>query len=296
MDNFNNSTVLYFNGEFIRTEDVKIDAYGQSLHYGFGAFEGIRAYNTRNGVRIFKAEEHYERLKRSCELVNIPYTWDNKELITQTYRLLEINNLKNAYIRPMVLCGPNMALTKPAYVTVMICAWEWSAYLGEKLLRMCTSSYQRPNPLSIKSEAKITGYYVSSILAATEAKEKGYDEALLLDINNNIAEAPAANFFLEKYGCLYTPSLGNILPGITRETIIELCNIFEIEVYEEHLTSNDIKTADSAFLCGTAVEIIGVKSVDDVVFPLDWSDSLGSTLQRAYKNLVLEKENYEIII
>lgn len=296
MEFFNNNAVLFFNGEFIRAEDVKIDVYGQTLNYGYGAFEGIRAYNTRNGVRIFKAEEHYERLKRSCELTNIPYTWDNKELINQTYRLLEINDLKNAYIRPLVLCGPNMALTTPAYVSIMICAWDWSAYLGEKFLRMYISGHQRPNPCSIKAEAKISGYYVSSILATAEAKKKGFDEALLLDMNNKIAGAPAANFFLEKYGCLYTPPAGNILPGITRETIIELCSIFEIEVYEEHLTLSDIKTADSAFLCGTAAEVIGVKSVDDTIFPVDWSDSLGSTLQRAYKNLVLEKENYEIII
>ncbi|HEY0667811.1 MAG TPA: aminotransferase class IV [Sphingobacteriaceae bacterium] len=296
MDHFSYSAVVFVNGEFIRAEDVKVDVYSKTLHYGYGAFEGIRAYDTRNGVRIFKAKDHYERLKRSCGLVKIPDIWDNDDLITQTYRLLEINDFKNAYIRAVVLYGHQTELIKPVEASIMIFVSEWSTYLGEKLLRMCVSNYQRPNSFSIKAEAKITGYYINSILAADEAHEKGFDDALLLDVNNQVAQAPRANFFLEKNGCLFTPPVGNILPGITRKTVIELCRMFEIEVFEQHLSISDITAADSAFLCGTSAEIIGIKSVDETVFPMDWSDSLGSTLQRAYKNLVLEKENYEIII
>lgn len=178
----------------------------------------------------------------------------------------------------------------------MICAWEWGAYLGDKQLRLCISSFQRPNPKSIKVEAKVTGHYVNSILAASEAKERGFDEALLLDMNSQVAEAPGANIFLEKNGCLYTPSKGNILAGITRATVIELCQGLEIPVYEQPLTIEDIQQADSAFLCGTAAEIVGINSIDDTTFPVLWGDSLGATIQRAYKNLVMEKENYEIII
>lgn len=289
MDHFNNDTVLFVNGEFIRAEEVKTDIYSQTLHSGYGAFEGIRAYDTRNGVRIFKAKEHYQRLERSCELIKIPYAWDNEEIITQTYRLLEINDLKNAYIRPLVIYGA-------AEVSIMIFAAEWSTYLGEKLIRMCTSDYRRPNRPAIKAGAKVTGYHINSILAAREAQEKGFDEALLLDQNNKIAQAPNANFFLEKNGCLFTPPEDNIMPGITRKTVFELCRMFEIEIYEQHLSIDDIIKADSAFVCGTFAEIIGVGAIDNTVFPMDWSDSLGSTLQRAYKNLVLENENYEIII
>ena len=128
------------------------------------------------------------------------------------------------------------------------------------------------------------------------AQERGFDEALLLDNNDKVAQAPTANFFLEKNGCLFTPPEGNIMPGITRRTVFDLCRMFEIEIMEEHLTIDDVHAADKAFICGTSAEIIGIKSVDHTIFPMDWSDSLGSTLQRAYKNLVLEKENYEIII
>ncbi|HEY1024210.1 MAG TPA: branched-chain amino acid transaminase [Sphingobacteriaceae bacterium] len=296
MGYFNEKTILYLNGQFLPAVNTTTDLYGQTIHYGYGVFEGIRAYQTHNGTRIFKACEHYERLRRSCELMNIPYKWDDQELINETYKLLELNNLKDAYIRPLIFCEPNMSLTQPRDASIMICAWEWGAYLGDKLLRLCISSFQRPNPRSIKVEAKATGHYVNSILAASEAKERGFDEALLMDMHNQVAEAPGANFFLEKNGVLYTPPKGNILPGITRATVIELCAGLEIPVYEKPLTIEDIQEADSAFLCGTAAEIIGVGSIDDTSFSVAWSDSLGATIQRAYKNLVMEKESYEIII
>ncbi len=296
MQYYNSSTQLYLNGEFVPAKDASTDLYSQSLHYGYAVFEGIRAYNTHNGTRIFKAKRHYERLKRSCELVHIPFEWNVDDLVRQTYKLLELNNLKDAYIRPLVYCSPNMTLSEPASVNIMICAWEWGAYLGDKQVRVCISSYQRPNPKSTPMEAKVSGHYVNSILATTEAKGRGYDEALLLDQNEFVAEAPGANIFIEKSGKLYTPSLGHILPGITRETVIQLCKSLDIEYIEKQITARDLKQADSAFLCGTAAEIIGMKSIDETTFPLKWSDSLGSTLQRTYKSLVLEKQNYEVFI
>ncbi|MFA6276949.1 MAG: aminotransferase class IV, partial [Pedobacter sp.] len=228
MQYYNSNTVIYVNGRFVKAEETKTDLYGQSLHYGFAAFEGIRAYKTHNATRVFKIREHFERLQRSCELVNIPYPWDNNELIKQTYRLLELNNLKDAYIRPLVYCEPNMTLIAPQKASIMICAWEWGAYLGNKQLKVCISPFQRPNPKSTFVEAKISGHYVNSILATTDAKSKGFDEALLLDMDENVAEAPGANIFIEKNGKLYTPSLGNILAGITRNTVIELCNVLDI--------------------------------------------------------------------
>lgn len=296
MQYFNSKTLLYLDGEFVKSEDAKTDLYSQSLHYGYAVFEGIRAYNTHNGTRIFKAKAHYERLKKSCELVHIPFNWDITDLINQTYKLLELNNLKDAYIRPLIYCHANMSLTEPTAVSIMICAWDWAAYLGNKQVRVCISSYQRPNPKSTPIEAKVSGNYVNSILATTEAKARGYDEAILLDQENFLAEAPGANLFLERNGKLYTPALGNILPGITRATILALCKKLDIECVEKQLTVLDLKQADSAFFCGTAAEIIGIKSVDETTFPLKWTESLGATLQRAYKSLVLEKQNYEVFI
>lgn len=296
MQYFNSNTVLYLNGKLVKASEAGTDLYSQSLHYGYAAFEGIRAYHTHNGVRVFKAKAHFERLKRSCELVHIPFPWDIDDLIRQTYKVLELNNLKDAYIRPLVYCDPNMTLSAPSGVNIMICAWEWAAYLGNKQLRVGISSYQRPNPKTMPLEAKVSAHYVNSILATTEAKSKGFDEAVLLDINDHVAEAPGANIFIEKNGKLYTPPTGHILPGITRATVLQLCKRLDIECIERILFVDDLKNADSAFFCGTAVEIAGIKSVDDAVFPLKWQDSIGATLQRTYKCLVLEKQNYEVII
>ena len=132
---FNEQTTIYLNGEFVNATKATTDLYGQTLHYGYGVFEGIRAYNTENGEKVFKPTEHYERLKKSCELINIPFKYDTKELIDITYELLKQNNLKDAYIRPLIFCSPNMGLTRPIEVSIMICVWEWGAYLGDKLLK-----------------------------------------------------------------------------------------------------------------------------------------------------------------
>jgi len=296
MQYYSDKTVLFLNGSFVKATDANTDLYSQSLHYGYAAFEGIRAYSTHNGTRVFKAKAHFERLKRSCELVHIPFSWDLDDLIKQTYKILELNNLKDAYIRPLVFCAPNMSLSEPTAVSIMICAWDWAAYLGNKLLNVGISSYQRPNPKSVPIDAKISAHYVNSILASTEAKKRGFDEALLLDMNNNIAEAPGANIFIEKNGKLYTPPLGHILPGITRTTVMQLCKRLDIECMEKVLNVSDLIDADSAFFCGTAAEIAGINSIEEVIFPMKWQDSLGATLQRTYKCLVLEKQNYEVII
>jgi branched-chain amino acid aminotransferase len=296
MQYYNSETVLYLDGEFIKSEEAKIDLYSQSLHYGYAVFEGIRSYNTHNGTRIFKAKAHYNRLKESCDLVHIPFTWNVDDLIEQTYRLLELNGLRDAYIRPLVYCAPNMSLTEPLGVSILICAWEWEAYFGDKQVRVCVSNFQRPNPKSTPIAAKVSGHYVNSILATTEAKKRGYDEAVLLDQAGFVAEAPGANIFIEKNGKLYTPTLGNILPGITRATLIQLCKRLDIECVEQQIGVDELKAADSAFLCGTAAEIIGITSVDETSMPLKWAESLGATLQRTYKNLVLEKQNYEVFI
>ncbi|SEA81313.1 branched-chain amino acid transaminase [Pedobacter hartonius] len=296
MQYYDSNTVLYLNGQFIKSAETKTDLYGQSLHCGYAVFEGIRAYKTHNGTRIFKAKEHFDRLKRSAELMHIPFPFDTEELIRQTYKLLKKNNLKDAYIRPLVYCGHNMSLSPATESSIMICAWEWGIYLGNEQLKVGISSYQRPNPKSTHVEAKASGHCINSIMATTEAKKNGFDEAILLDMHNNIAEAPEANVFIEKNGKLYTPPPGSILPGITRATVIRLCKTLDIECIEKHLSVDDLKNADSAFFCGTAAEIIGIASVDEAVFPAIWTETLGATIQRTYKALVLEKQNYEVII
>ncbi|MCW3467483.1 branched-chain amino acid transaminase [Chitinophaga nivalis] len=287
---YNDNTILYINGEFRKASATTTDLYGQSLHYGYAVFEGIRAYKTANGeVKVFKAKEHFDRLQRSCELIHIPYKFNNEELIAACYKVLELNNMEEAYIRPLVFCPPNMTLKAASEAHILICAWEWGAYLGEKLLRVMTSSYERPNPKAFKIESKSAGLYVNSILASQEAKEKGYDEALLLDINGYVAEGPGANIFFEKNGKIFTPPPGNILPGITRATVIELCHELNIPIEEKLFTTDELKEAEAAFFCGTAAEVIGIDSLDGQSFSKPWAQSLGKVLQQAYKARVLEK-------
>ncbi len=284
---YNENTVLFLNGEFLKAADAKMDLYSQSLHYGYSVFEGIRSYKTEDGTtKIFKATEHFDRFKASAEAINLPYTYNTESLIESTNTLLALNNLGDAYIRPVVYAPANMSFTQNAESFVFIQAWEMGPFLGDKRIRVMTSSFQRPNPKGFKIHAKAAGHYVNSIMASQEAKAAGYDEALLLDMHDHVAEAPGANVFFEKDGTLYTPSLGNILPGITRATVIELCAAHGIPVVETSFDIDAIKGADAAFFCGTAAEVIGLESIDDVPFTKNWDDTASKKIQSAYQKLV----------
>jgi branched-chain amino acid aminotransferase len=287
---YNENTVLWLDGNIVKASEAKTDLYGQSLHYGYAVFEGIRSYRTAAGTtKIFKPVEHYDRLKRSAEALNMPYTYSTDQLIEATYEILERNNLQDAYIRPVVYGPANMSFNPNTESYTVIQAWEMAPFLGEKLLKVMTSSFQRPNPKGFKIEAKASGHYVNSILASQEAKGKGFDEALLTDMNGFIAEGPGANMFFEKDGRLFTPATGNILPGITRATVLELCRELDIPVEEGQFTISQLKNADAAFFCGTAAEVIGWSSIDDTTFEKPWTATLGRKVQSAYKNLVIEQ-------
>ena len=287
---YNNETTLFLDGKWLKAKEANTNLFAQTLHYGSGVFEGIRAYATEDGTRIFKAREHFERLHYSAEKMHIDLPYSVEELERLSYELLKRNGLKNAYLRPLVYLGQNMALQPTNEVHVMLCAWSWDRYLGNEELRLMTSSFQRPNPKSCFVEAKVTGHYTNSILATTEAKEKGFDEALLLDMHGYVAEGPGANFFYEKDDVLYTAPLGNILAGITRQTILELCAELDIRVLEKHFTTEDVYRADGAFFTGTAAEVAAIKSLDDHEFNLEWEYTLGYQLSQAYQNRVRKKE------
>ncbi|PVD54001.1 branched-chain amino acid aminotransferase [Terrimonas sp.] len=288
---YNDATVIFLNGSFVKAADAKMDFYSQSFHYGYSVFEGIRAYKTEKGeTKIFKPVEHYERLKNSALAMNLPYTWNTDELIAATYEVLKRNNIQDAYIRPVVYAPANMSFVVNTEAFIVIEAWEMAPFLGDKLLRVMTSSFQRPNPKGFKIEAKAAGHYVNSILASQEAKAKGFDEALLTDMNDNIAEGPGANMFFEKDGKLVTPPPGNILPGITRATVFEICKKLGIAVEERLFKADELKNADAAFYCGTAAEVIGWESLDNVKFKKSWNETVSKKVQTAYKNLIIEKE------
>jgi branched-chain amino acid aminotransferase len=293
---YNENTVLFLNGEFVKAVEAKMDFYSQSLHYGYSVFEGIRSYKTTAGeTRIFKAKEHFDRLQQSAEAMNMPYHWTSEELTAATYELLKMNKLQDAYIRPVVYAPANMSFVQNKQSYIVIEVWEMQPFLGDKLLRVMTSSFQRPNPKGFKIHAKAGGHYVNSILASQEAKAAGYDEALLCDMHGFVAEGPGANVFYEKDGKLFTPMLGNILPGITRATVMDLCKELGIEVEERMVTLEAINEADAVFYCGTAAEIIGWRSIDDMEFKKDWNKTLSRKIQLAYKDRVVEKPVEELV-
>ena len=284
---FNDQSVVFYNGKFIKAKEASSDLYSQSLHYGNGVFEGIRSYKTDNGARIFKSHEHYKRLKFGAEVMNINLNYSEDELTEITYKLLELNSLEDAYIRPLITTGANMSLLTSEETNVIIQCWEWGKYMGDKLLKVKTSKFQRPNPKSCFVEAKVTGHYVNSILSTNEAKSEGYDEALLLDMNGNVAECSGANVFMQKDGKLYTPPRGHIMAGITRATIIEICQEEGIPLEEKFFTLEELKSADACFFTGTAAELVGLQSLDEYEFPMKWEETHGYQLMKLYQAEVL---------
>ena len=287
---YKENSLIYLDGDWLKANEATTSPFGQTLHYGNGVFEGIRSYKTRNGTQIFKAKEHFERLRYSASTMHIPFPWKLEELVALSYELLDRNKLEEAYLRPLVWLGANMKLEPTEEVHLFLAAWEWPRYLGDQLLSVMTSSYQRPNPKSCHVDAKVTGHYTNSILATTEAKAKGFDEALLFDSNGYVAEGPGANFFLEKDGILYTPPEGNILPGITRNTILELAKELGCPVREMLFGEEWLLEADSAFFTGTAAEVAGIRSINNIAFKMNWEDSIGHTLAAMYRLQVTGKE------
>ena len=293
---FNENSVVFLDGAFVKPNTANVGLYNQTMHYGNGVFEGIRAYDTEDGVRIFKAKEHYDRLQYSAKVMGVKLPYTSEELEQITYKLLERNGLKDAYIRPLVYMGDNMTLLTNDDVHVVIMVWEWGKYLGDNMLKVMLSSYQRPNPKACHVEAKVVGHYTNSILATNEAKQKGFDEALLTDMNGFVAEGPGANFFIEKNGELVTAPLGNILAGITRATVLELAEELEIKVQKRLFTPEEIYEADAAFFCGTAAEVVGIKQFNDHLFSMDWEDTNSSLIQRKYKRRVAHNEYQNVYL
>jgi len=287
---YNQNTQIFLDGQWLKASDANTGLYNQTMHYGSGVFEGIRSYNTADGTKVFKAKQHYERLLFSAKTMHMNLNYSVEELTKLTYQLLERNNLSDAYIRPLVYLGQNMRLCPTNEVHLFLCAWEWDKYLGNQLLKVMTSSYQRPNPKSVPVHAKVTGHYTNSILATTEAQAKGYDEALLLDLEGNVAEGSGANFFYEKDEKLYTCPVGTILPGITRQTTFEMAKELGLELVETYFKPEEVHGADGAFFTGTAAEIAGIESLDGQKFKLPWEETLGYQLSKMYQRRVSKNE------
>lgn len=256
---------IWMDGKLVNWNEAKIHVLTHSLHYGSAVFEGIRAYKTADGTAIFRLKEHVARLFRSASAFNMQIPFSEEQINEAIIETVRKNKLEAGYIRPLIYFGyGKMGLgLKGAPVNVSIAVWPWGKYLGEKAVRVKTSKFIRINPKSSIMEAKISGHYANSILASEEVHNQGYDEALLLDFEGNVAEGPGENFFIVKNGKLITPKLGTILSGITRDSIIKIAKDQGIEVEEKTLKLGEVYKADEAFFTGTAAEITLIESLDD---------------------------------
>lgn len=261
---------IWMDGKFVKWQDAKVHVLTHTLHYGLGVFEGIRCYEGVDGNSyIFRLKEHIDRLYDSAHICEIKIPFKKEEVIKATKECLKKNKLKEGYIRPIVFVGDGpMGLYVEDYpVRVAIACWAWGAYLGEeglkKGIRAKISSFTRHHPNVMMTKAKVSGNYVNSILAKKEAKHAGYDEAIMLDPEGYVSEASGENIFIVKNKRLKTTPLTTILPGITRDSIIQIAKEHGYEVVEERFTRDELYLADEVFFTGTAAEVTPVREVDD---------------------------------
>ena len=238
------------------------------LHYGFSVFEGIRCYATVNGPAVFRLEEHVDRLLGSARIVGFrDLPWTRDRLIGAIHKTIAANKFTACYIRPVIYLDGAMDLVvdsgKPRLI---IAVWEWTAFLGaeakERGVRANISSFTRLHPNIMMTKAKVSGNYVSSILAKTESQRAGFDEAIMLDPQGYVAECTGENIFLVRNDVIYTPARGAILEGITRDSLLTLASDLGHTVVEEPISRDQFYIADEVFVCGTAAEVVGLREID----------------------------------
>ena len=292
------SDFIWFNGNFVNWDDAKISVMSHTLHYGTGVFEGIRARECSDGTYIFRLSDHVNRLYNSAEAYNmeIPYS---KEVITQAIiDSVHKNNLSSAYIRPLVFFGEGEMglLPKNVPVWVSVSAWNWGAYLGDDAgnagVKVCISKWKRISPQSFKPYSKGVGGYMNSTLAKVEAVKNGYDDAIMLGDGDVVAEGSGQNVFSIKDGEITTPPIETgALGGITRKTVLEICEELDIKTNEKNLTVDDLKNSDELFFTGTATEVVGVVSIDGDNIADGLPGKFTNTIRTKYLDIVNGRDN-----
>ena len=266
----NETEKIWLNGELVDWADARIHVGTHGLHYGTGVFEGIRCYETDRGPAIFRLVEHLRRLESSAKLLYMELPYSLEELRAACHETVLVNGLDACYLRPIAIYGYGElgvhTGTNPVDVAIM--CWPWGAYLGEgsqsQGITAMISSWRRVGPNTIPHAAKATGVYLNSMLATHEARRCGYDEAILLTDEGTVADGPGETIFAVRDGALFTPDLStSILPGITRDSIIQLARDLGYGVVEKTLIRSDLYTADEVFMAGTAVEVTPVRAIDD---------------------------------
>ena len=281
---------VWMNGELVDWDDANVHVLTHALHYGSGVFEGVRCYKTDRGPAVYRLADHYRRMERSGKIFQmaIPYSVD--ELCRATFETIKANDLEECYIRPLAYrgFGGEMGVNPAANpVHVSIAVWSWGAYLGDdavnKGVRVTFSSWRRGDPNIIPPSAKATGAYINASMAKLEATQAGFDEAIMLNPHGRISEATGQNLFMVKDGVILTPPLvDGPLPGITRESIMQIARDQGMSLHETSLTRADVYTAEELFLTGSATEVIPICEVDGREFECG---PITQTLQQKYADI-----------
>jgi branched-chain amino acid aminotransferase len=259
---------VWLDGTLVPWDEARVHVLTHTLHYGLGVFEGIRCYAGADGrSAVFRLDEHVDRLFGSAHVLDLAMPYTRRQIADACLETIRANGLKECYIRPLVFMGDGeMGLASRPPTRVAVAVWPWGAYLGdeglERGVRLKTSSFQRFHPNTMLTKAKAVGHYVNSILAAREARDAGFDEALLLDVDGCVSEASGENIFIVSRGVVKTTSLPTVLAGITRDAVLEFLRDFGVPVREERFTRDEIYLADEAFFTGTAAEVTPVRELD----------------------------------
>jgi branched-chain amino acid aminotransferase len=288
---------IWMDGRFVDWKEANVHVLTHTLHYGLGVFEGLRCYKGEKGSAIFRLKEHVERLFDSAHIVQIKIPYSPKEIEEAIVGTVKVNRLEACYIRPIVFIGyGEMGLyVQKNPIQVAIAAWPWGTYLGDdgirNGIRAKISSFTRHHVNISMTRAKVTSYYANSQLAKREAKEAGYDEAILLDTDGYVAEGPGENIFIVRNGVLKTTPLTSILEGITRNSIIELAQEKGIPAVQERFSRDEIYIADEAFFTGTAAEITPIREVDSRIVGTGKPGDTTKQLQKSFFDIVAGKDS-----
>jgi branched-chain amino acid aminotransferase len=284
---------IWMDGQLVEWRDAKIHVLSHTLHYGCGAFEGVRAYNTARGTAIFRLQEHTERLFNSAKILRMKIPFSPQQVIEAQLDVVRANQLESCYLRPLTWIGDNKLGVSPKGNTIhlMVAAWAWGAYLGEEGLkrgiRVKTSSYTRHHVNITMTQAKAVSNYTNSILANMEATDEGYDEALLLDASGFVSEGAGENLFVVKGGVVYTPDLSaGALNGITRNTVFHICADLGIKIVEKRITRDEVYIADEAFFTGTAAEVTPIRELDRIEIGAGSRGPVTEKIQSAFFDIV----------
>jgi branched-chain amino acid aminotransferase len=287
--------IIWQNGKLVPWADAKIHVLSHTLHYGGGAFEGIRVYMTPQGSAIFRLNDHIDRLLYSTKVLKMSFPYSKEEIIRAIKEVIHHNKMTVGYIRPLAFYGYGKMGVNPIGnpVELVIACWPWGSYFPHESVDVKTSSYIRIHPDSTVVDAKICGHYVNSILASLELQGTHYHEALFLNSEGHLTEGVGENFFMVKNKIIYTPNLGGILAGITRDTVIKLASKLGFKVIETDIFLEEAYQADEAFFTGTAAEVTAIGSINDKRLGSS-TKGLGivtATIKKAYLDLVQGKDN-----